>query len=695
MRHARAALLCFAALSFEPAAATDMSFPSTIALGGLNGATGFRLDGIAATNYAGSTVRSAGDVNGDGHEDLIVGAKSANSGRGQVYVVFGKSGSFASPFALSSINGANGFRLDGIDLSDEASVAASAGDFNNDGYGDLVIGAKFADPDGKDAAGEVYVVFGHSGSFPAALSLASLTGPNGFRLDGIAAGNWTGGSVASAGDVNRDGFDDVIIGASGANTYTGESYVVFGHAAPFPASFDLSLLNGANGIRLPGVDSYDYSGGSVASAGDVNRDGFDDIIIGADDASPNGGFLSDGESYVVFGGASLPANLPLASLNGQNGFRMRGVAPADQNGYSVASAGDVNGDGYDDVVTGAPHAGNTGRSYVIFGKRTGYTQYFDLTTLNGANGFRIDGTAGEDRSGASVAAAGDVNGDGFDDVIVGAPEAAASGNAKAGQSFVVFGKASGFGPTLLLSALNGATGFRLDGIDQDDNSGISASTAGDLNGDGFDDAVIGASGADPGNRVNAGESYVVFGRAPTEAVTRVGAAANQTIRGGPLGDTLDGRGGNDRLFGAGGADRLLGGTGGDRLYGGPGLDSLDGGPGYDFLFGGADADTFLFARAFGLDTIADWQDSTGPEPSYDGLDRINLVGLRSANGGAPLARNDLMIVQSGANVLITLDLDHDGATDSLDLDGNGTLDNARITVLRAQVANFGTADFIF
>ncbi|MCH8962350.1 MAG: FG-GAP repeat protein, partial [Bacteroidetes bacterium] len=132
------------------------------------------------------------------------------------------------------------------------------------------------------------------------IDLATLDGTNGFRLDGIAIGTIYANPVSGAGDVNGDGFDDIIIGAGEANNNTGESYVVFGKMTGFAASFDLATLDGSNGFRLDGIDPQDQSGESVSGAGDVNGDGFDDIIIGADRAAPGGtGFA--GESYVVFG----------------------------------------------------------------------------------------------------------------------------------------------------------------------------------------------------------------------------------------------------------------------------------------------------------------------------------------------------------------------------------------------------------
>ena len=133
--------------------------------------------------------------------------------------MFGKVGGFAASIDLATLNGVNGYRLDGIDAYDfSGRSVASAGDVNGDGFGDLIIGANGGDPGGHEGAGESYVVFGKADGFTASLDLATLDGTNGFRLDGIDYGGGSGVSVASAGDVNGDGFDDLIIGAIGGQS---------------------------------------------------------------------------------------------------------------------------------------------------------------------------------------------------------------------------------------------------------------------------------------------------------------------------------------------------------------------------------------------------------------------------------------------------------------------------------------------
>ncbi|BAZ49198.1 putative outer membrane adhesin [Nostoc sp. NIES-4103] len=414
----------------------------------LNGSNAFVINGIDVFNYSGRSVSSAGDINGDGISDLIIGTPGADpNGRfdaGETYVVFGSSTGFGASLDLSSLDGSNGFVINGIDAFDLSGTSvSSAGDINGDGISDLIIGASGADPNGQSAAGETYVVFGSSTGFGASLDLSSLDGSNGFVINGIDAFDLSGTSVSSAGDINGDGISDLIIGASGADangqSAAGETYVVFGSSTGFGASLDLSSLDGSNGFVINGIDAFDRSGTSVSSAGDINGDGISDLIIAAPGADPNGR-LDAGETYVVFGNSSgFSASFDLSSLDGSNGFVINGIDAFDNSGFSVSSAGDINGDGISDLIIGAPGADPNGRldageTYVVFGNSSGFSASFDLSSLDGSNGFVINGINARDYSGRSVSSAGDVNGDGIDDLMIG------GGSSR--QSYLVFGFAT-------------------------------------------------------------------------------------------------------------------------------------------------------------------------------------------------------------------------------------------------------------
>ena len=554
----------------------------------VNGSDGFRLNGVSQGDHSGNSVSNAGDVNGDGFDDLIIGAFGAPNGNfyGSSYVVFGKATKFDAQFELSSLDGSNGFRLDGAS-GEQAGIVSNAGDVNGDGFDDVIVGAGNADPNGY-YSGSSFVVFGKASGFDAHTELSSLDGSNGFRLDGAEAYDSLGSSVSSAGDVNGDGFDDVILNAPGIDPSLGQgsSFVVFGKSSGFAATMDISSIDGSNGFYFTGEEVIN----SVSSAGDMNGDGFDDVIIGAALAD-NAGYMS-GSSYVVFGKASgLGAAVDLSQLDGSNGFRLDGENAGDLSGVSVSSAGDVNGDGFDDVIVGASFAdsngGDSGSSYVVFGKALGFDAVIDLSNLDGNNGFRMDGVA-NDRSGFAVSGAGDVNGDGFDDVIVGAPYAEPNGF-MSGSSYVVLGRSS-FDAELDFSSLEDGKSVRLDGNERD-RSGISVSGAGDVNGDGFDDLIVGADNADS-NGSGSGASYVLFGSRDFgsgdggggELPEITGTADDDTLKGSEAAEHFIAGEGNDNLLGRGGADVFDAGAGDDAIrIGDLTFASIDGGEGNDAL----------------------------------------------------------------------------------------------------------------
>ncbi len=530
-------------------------------------------------------------------------------------------------------------------------------------------------------------------TFAATIALSSLDGTMGFRLDGVAASDLSGFSVSNAGDVNGDGIGDLIVGASGADPNgfnSGSSYVVFGSRTGFSAAINLSSLDGTTGFRLDGAVANDQSGISVSIAGDVNGDGIGDLIVGAWGADPNGS--GSGSSYVVFGSrAGFSAAINLSSLDGTTGFRLDGVAASDVSGRSVSNAGDVNGDGVGDLIVGAwgadPNGSNSGSSYVVFGSRAGFSAAINLSSLDGTTGFRLDGAAAGDTSGRSVSNAGDVNGDGFGDLIVGAASADPNGS-NSGSSYVVFGRASfADTSTIALSALDGTTGFRLDGAAANNRNGFSVSAAGDVNGDGFSDLLVGAPYASP-----TGSSYVVYGRAPTEAVTRTGTEARNRIQGGAQNDTLDGLGGNDILYGNGGADGLDGGNGNDRLTGGTGADTMLGGAGNDQFW----LATGDFAAGESIDGGDDTDRVVLQGATTVDLSLGTLSGIEAVLGSAEADDVTLSLAQ-----LVEATVDLRAGIDALNVTlGGGAVDLGAGVVLRVRGVETGNlvgtddADFV-
>jgi hypothetical protein len=253
--------------------------PTLLDLASLGGA-GYRIDGAGANHSAGLAVAGAGDVNGDGRADVLVGAPGADNNNrtfsGSAYLVFGKTDT--TRIDLANIGGA-GYRIDGAAAGDLAGIGvAGAGDVNGDGRADVVVGAFTADNNNRTFSGSAYLVFGKADT--AAIDLASLGGA-GYRIDGAAADDFAGRSVAGAGDVNGDGRADVLVGAAEADNNdradSGSAYLVFGKTDT--AAVDLANI-GSAGYRIDGATAGSRAG-VVAGAGDVNGDGRADVLVGA------------------------------------------------------------------------------------------------------------------------------------------------------------------------------------------------------------------------------------------------------------------------------------------------------------------------------------------------------------------------------------------------------------------------------
>ena len=248
----------------------------------LIGTNGVKLTG-RSYDRSGTALSTAGDVNADGIADLIIGSFWANNYAGGAYVVFGHMGNWLTPMSLYSLNNTTGIVFLGEsggspgNPGDQAGYPVElAGDVNGDGISDLLIGADGVDRGASgvgSAVGAGYVVFGHSGSWSTPFNFSSLDGLNGAKFIGENQGDNCGISVNSAGDINGDNITDLIIGAYGANSYAGASYVVFGHKGSWVTPFNLSALNGTNGVKFAGESINYYSGYWGSSAGDVNRDG--------------------------------------------------------------------------------------------------------------------------------------------------------------------------------------------------------------------------------------------------------------------------------------------------------------------------------------------------------------------------------------------------------------------------------------
>ena len=422
-------------------------------------------EGDQTSTFFGRSVATAGDVNGDGYSDVIVGADYYDNGQtneGQVFVYHGAAVGLANyPAWIAESNQVN---------AQLGASVATAGDVNGDGYSDVIVGAPFFD-NGEVDEGWALVYHGSPGGIP--------TTPA-WTIEGSQGGAYLGMSVGTAGDVNGDGFADVVVGAPGFDGVQldgGQALVHLGSTT----GLGLSPAWTAEGVQFG-----EYFGGSVGTAGDVNRDGYSDVIVGADHF--DGEWTDEGRALVYHGSATGPSH----SADWTKAIE----SPEAFFGHSVGTAGDVNGDGYSDVIIGAYGFGQgvilrRGRAYVYQGTSTGLTPF---------HSWMDEGNQAAQWYGFSVGTAGDVNGDGFSDVVVGASHYYNPQNYE-GKAYVYHGRASGLSTSEAWSVESNQPFAYL---------GTCVGTAGDVNGDGYSDVIVGANEYDNG-QTDEGRAFVYHG----------------------------------------------------------------------------------------------------------------------------------------------------------------------------------------
>ena len=407
------------------------------------------------------------------------------------------------------------FAADAGDLQNDM-PALAVGDFNADGIGDLLVGARFGDgPDNRRKdAGEAYVIFG-SASLPSTVDITA--NEQDLTIYGAKEGDGLGYSAATA-DVNDDGIDDVIVsapmsnGPAGERTDLGQTYVIFGSAN---LGGIIDIASGQQDVSIVAAEGFSLLGDSLAT-GDVNGDRIADIIMGAPFAgrvpgTPPGGERTElGAVYVVFGSPTLSGLISIPE--DQQDFTISGAEGFGEFGDTVVS-GDVNGDDIDDIIAVAeaadgPEGGrpNAGAAYVVFGTR-GLAG--TVSIANEEQDVTILGADPQDALGFS-AASGDVNGDGADDILLVAQRAGGPDNTRdtAGEAYIIFGSSDLSGTIDVAASEQDVIIFGADAHDL-----LSICGANDVNGDDIADILLGTGfGSGPGNaRDTAGEAYILFG----------------------------------------------------------------------------------------------------------------------------------------------------------------------------------------
>lgn len=638
--------------------------PRTVLLSELSeNRAGFVLAEAATGGWVGSSSAAAGDMNGDGLADLLVGAylsswRAHTSGR--AYVVFGTEDVPSSIELESILDGVRGFAVDGEASESVGKPLSGLGDINGDGYDDAVVGAPRARLEDRHNVGRCYVLFGAANVPDMPIDFASLVNgrASGFVLEGGAGTDALCEAAAAAGDFNGDAIVDAVFAAPGVDANgdeplidVGRTYLLFGAGNQSAGLENVeSAVEGGRGIIISGENvAYGRSGESLSGVGDFNGDGLDDLAVGA----PSMGDWR-GRVYLLFGSRSLGSHIALQDIaTGSGGVAWDGVEENERAGISVSGVGDFNGDGLSDLVIGAFRApfestANAGRAYVVFGSREPSESASLDMVAGGRGGFVVQSDEEYAHLGEFSVGLGDVNGDGLDDLAIGGYGSDAV--------YVVFGTREELPSPLLADELAEAGyGIR---IDMDGNMTRTLSAAGDLNDDGLQDLVIGTHQ----------RAQVMLGHAFTNRPVLRG----ERLIGTGAEETLIGTAGDDVFSSSGGFDVIYSGRGDDEINLGEGtFFRIDGGPGVDTV------------RLLGANLRLDL--TLLPASSFRGVERIDISGT-----GENYARVDVRTLVNLAGQTLTVVGDEDDEVE-LDLRGagfsvGGTRDafrifsNGRITV---------------
>lgn len=488
-----------------------------------------QIFGAENGDHLGRSSSGAGDINGDGSPDLIIGAPGAETDLdfddsdddddedeldGKAYLILG-SGELPPEIDLADSN--EGIVITILGPGEHASLGWSvsgAGDVNLDGFDDFIVGAPDAEHGPRDECGAAFLIFG-SEALPMVINSTSL-GAMGVTLIGPTKDAHAGYSVAGAGDFNNDGFADVLIGAPGADINSadesGITYLLLGGES-LPQSIDLRHSS-PHIVEFKGSGEEHHAGRAVSDIGDFNGDGIADIGI----TEPGDDHDEHGKAHLIFGNPTLPTSVSLADIgaSGLQSMTLYGGGGINNLGRSISSAGDPNDDGFSDVLIGSGEGDDDddddeheGSAFLILGSSSP-PGGLSVTELAGA-GTEFYNLSNHEALGHAVHHTLDITGDGQDDFLLGAPRYKAGGT-RWGAAYRVPGGDSPLPASVDVNDLASYGGVRYRGVQNNGKNGNSVAGPGDVNGDQGFDLMIGSHRFSPYGRSHAGAARLFFGQ---------------------------------------------------------------------------------------------------------------------------------------------------------------------------------------
>ncbi len=477
-----------------------MSFPAIFNLSDLNGANGFVIKVPVKTMSSDNIVSGVGDVNGDGISDIqiyssfnlylndysAIMASSAQTSSTN-YILFGQKKNYSATVKLLDLE----FGSEYYYLSQLASgLSTGIGDINNDQIDDVILSL-------SSFTSSSFALFGTKNWLSYNVSSQDFGVYELFSANGL---GFSGGIKIK--DVNGDKIDDIAMG----------QYVIYGNNnMPRGIIFNPNILNGANGFQVVNGDS---GSGIIGGIGDLNADGINDLITYVNN-------YPDPSNYaIIYGSKNFGKSFDIKTIDGTNGFYINIDTTPNSNIANSILLGDVNGDKVDDTLLQIskqiPGSYFETDSYVIFGSNSGFSLSFNLSTINGNNGFVVNGTSISSFNSLmqGVGAAGDINCDGINEIIIGDfsvnPPTPYAG-VGSGQVYIIYGSKNPFSKYFHLTTLDGRNGFTINGTNQNSPIGMFTDGVGDFNGDGVGDLILGRNM----NAMIDSEAYVVFGQCET------------------------------------------------------------------------------------------------------------------------------------------------------------------------------------